>query len=314
MTRSILLVATTLWAVACADSPGNVNEELRQAQALLAEEKYDAAYAEYERIEKESGNELAQFSLGLFWKLGWGRDPDPAKAAKWFEKAAAGKIPVAEHYYAEILVEGIHRDADPAEAAKLYERAAQHGHHGSLCALATLYEKGEGVPRDHAKAEAYLRKAAAHGVIEAQVRMGHRRRAANDYAGALHWFRQAAQVGEFGDPEAQFELGVMLRDGLGAEPAHHAAVEWFERAAGQGYTRAYLPAGALFFDHGHEAPEPDELAKAYMWLSAAARLTDDEKGSAEAKKLLKRVLAMMPSDWRADLDKKVDEHFKKHTG
>jgi len=308
MTRLVLSIAVSACAFACADAPADLNQELRLAQELLAAEKYDEAYAKFERVEAESGNPLAQFTLGLFWKLGWGREPDPAKAAAWIEKAAAGKIPAAEYYYAEILVEGIQRDTDPAEAAKLYERAAQHGHHGSLCALATLYERGEGVQRDCTKAESLLRQAAAHGVVEAQIRLGRGRLAAKDYRTAYGWFKQAADRDA---PEAQFQIGIILRDGLVDKPDPHGAVEWFERAAAQGYTRAYLPTGALCLDHGHEMPEPDELAKAYMWLSAAARLTDD---AAAAKPLLEKAIGIMPSDWRPDLDKKVEAHFKKHAG
>ena len=308
MNRILLAIAIAAWTGACADAPADLNQELRLAQELLASEKYDEAYAKFERVEAASHNALAQFTLGLFWKLGWGRDPDPAKAAVWFEKAAEGKIPAAEHLYAEILLEGVHRDTDPAEAARLYQRAADHGHHGSLCALATLYENGAGVPRDQARAVSLLRQAAAHGVVEAQTRLGNKRLASKDYRAAFGWFKQAADLN---DPEAQFQIGIIVRDGLGAKPDPHVAAEWFERAAGQGYTRAYLPTGALFLDHGHDLPEPDELAKAYLWLSAAARLTDD---AAAAKPLLEKAIALMPSDWRPDLDKKVDAHFTKHAG
>ncbi|MHC4956274.1 MAG: tetratricopeptide repeat protein [Planctomycetota bacterium] len=311
MSRIFLSIAIAVWAAACADAPADLNQELRVAQELLAAEKYDEAYAKFERVEAESGNPLAQFTLGLFWKLGWGRDPDPAKAADWFEKAAAGKIPVAEHYYAEILAEGVLRETDPATAARLYQRAADHGHHGSLCSLATMYETGTGVPVDQEKAVALLRTAAGHGLVDAQRRLGHRYLAAKDYPQAYGWFQQAA---DRNDPESQFQLGIIVRDGLGDKANPHAAIDWFERAAAQGHTPAYLPTGALFLDHDHERPEPDELAKAYLWLSAAARLTDDPESAARAKELLKKVLKLMPAEWRPDLDKKVDEHFKKHAG
>ena len=60
-------------------------------------------------------------------------------------------------------------------------------------------------------------------------------------------------------------------------------------------------------------PPADQLAKAYMWASAA-KARGDEAGEKRAAELLERVNAIMPESWRKDLDARVAEHLSEFGG
>jgi TPR repeat protein len=288
--------------------------ELRTAQALLAQGEYGKAFVEYHRFASEKNNPLAQFTLGLFFQNGWGRPVDQEAACGWFEKAAQGGIPAAAHFFAECLVKGVDRPADPAKAAGWYEKAAALGHYMSLCSLAELYMTGTGVPKDPVRGLALCRQAAEKGVIPAQTRTGmfllKGDPSIRNVDEAFLWLSTAAQGN---DPEAQYYLAVMFRDGLGRPKAPEAARYWFESASSQGYRPAYFPTGELYFNapvdpQTGKLPAPD-LAKAYLWVSAASKQTRDPQGQKQAEVLLQKVLEVMPASWKAELDAKVDAHF-----
>ena len=67
----------------------------------------------------------------------------------------------------------------------------------------------------------------------------------------------------------------ILRDGLGQPRALPTARHWFETAASQKYQPAYLPTGELYFngpaDPNTGGLSANDLAKTYLWLSAASR-------------------------------------------
>jgi TPR repeat protein len=291
--------------------------ELKEAQAALAAGEYDRAYPEYLRFAEEADNGLAQFTVGMFHRLGWGSRPvDPAAACGWFEKAAAHHIPLASHYLAECFEQGIGRPADPAEAALWYERAAGLGHHMSLCALAELHVQGRGVAKDPRRALALCREAAEKGARPAQVQVGryllYGDPSVRDPAAAHAWLEQAAAF----SAEAQYHLGVAHRDGLGHPASPAEARDWFERAASQGYVPAYFQTARLYFDvspdYQAEPPPADDLAKAYLWLSATAQRSQDPVELERTRAMLEQVRAIMPATWAPTLDARVAEHLAAH--
>lgn len=291
--------------------------ELRDAQALLGKGEYGKAFVEYRRFAEERNNPLAQFTLGLFFQNGWERPVDQTAACGWFKRAAEGGIPAACHFWADCLMKGIGCSADPAGAAGWYEKAAAMGHYMSLCSLAELYMSGAGVPKDPARGLALCRQAAEKGAVPAQTRTGlfllRGDMSVRNLDEAFKWLSLAAQ-GK--DPEAQYYLAVMFRDGLGRPKEPEAARYWFESAASRGYGSAYFPTGELYF---YAPPDPKtgkltarNLAKAYLWLSAATRHTQDPQGREKAEVLLQKVLQLMPASWKPELDAKVDAHLSTH--
>ncbi len=68
-------------------APTAADKDLAKAQLALSAGNYDDAYKQYQRIYKTSQHPLAAFSLGMFYRAGWGRPADPVEACRWFEKA-----------------------------------------------------------------------------------------------------------------------------------------------------------------------------------------------------------------------------------
>src|SRR5713226_2257574 len=133
---------------------------------------------------------------------------------------------------------------DPAEARKLFERAAAAGNPRGALNLATLSESG-GAPSDPVKARALLSRAA-----------------------------------ETNSAEAQYQLGLMIADGIGGPRDDVAARALFEKAAAQDHPGASERMGA-FAQSGRGGPQDSNAAKAYYERAAAL-------GNEEAKAALKR--------------------------
>jgi len=298
-----------------AEAQGKHSAKLKKAQKFLAAGDFTTAFQAYRQLAEEDDIPLAQFTLGLFYDNGWGRAVDRKAACRWYEKAAAGDVPAAAHFAAECLEQGTHRPADLSAAADLYQKAVNLGHTASLCSLGKLYISGAGVPKDPAKGLELCAQAAGQGLTTAQIQMGRffleGDPGIRDYTQAISWFQQAAQST---DPQAQYYLGIMARDGLGQTKDRQAALSWLESAAGQGYVPAYLPTGRLYITPppGAEGLQPpaNELAKAYLWLSAAKKSTSP-KDRAEAEKALEEVLKIMPETWVPALDLKIEKHLEK---
>ncbi len=310
------LILATLLVLGRAAAQADISNQLDGANAALAAGEYDTAFKEYTRFAEDQGNPLAQFMLALFYQFGWGRPVDPVEACRWHEKAAEGRIPAAEHALGDCLVAGTHRPADPAAAAAWYVRAAEHGHAISLCRLAELYVAGTGVPKDPRKGLAYCRQAAEMGLLPAQIRMGEMLLDGDDDVrdpeAAYGWFEIAANRES---PEALYYLGRMTRDGLGRPKDLGAARHWFELSASRGHVAAYFPIGVLYFAAPVDEtglPGAENLAKAYLWLSATAERSRDPNELAKAQEMLGRIRAVMPATWIPDLDRKVADHLAEH--
>jgi TPR repeat protein len=131
------------------------------------------------------------------------------------------------------------------EARKLFERAAEAGNPRGVTNLAALSGSG-GAPADPAKARALLAKAV-----------------------------------ETNSPEAQYQLGLMVADGIGGPKDDVAARTLFEKAAAQNHPGAMERMGA-FAQSGRGGPQDATAAKAYYEKAAAL-------GNEDAKAALKRV-------------------------
>jgi TPR repeat protein len=151
------------------------------------------------------------------------------------------------------------------EALKAYRDAAEQGHAGARWKLATMYASGDGVQEDDYEAfrlyEGLVAEGAAPGtrdetfVAHALMSLASylRRGIPNSPVGAdptraRQLYLQAAS--QFGDPNAQFELGRMyyLGEGGGADPVQ--AARWFNLAAHKGHVGSEAMLGKVLFDSG----------------------------------------------------------------
>ncbi|MEM9733247.1 MAG: tetratricopeptide repeat protein [Pseudomonadota bacterium] len=130
--------------------------------------------------------------------------------------------------------------------------------------LARMFQRGEGVPQDHAAAHELFYKIAMRYaenppnrrdmpfVSHAVVSLGHyaltgiqgtaiaaNKRRAEDY------FYRAAAL--YKDPEAQYQLGLMYRSGVLGVVQARSAVRWFGLAARKGHGEARAQLGEMLF-------------------------------------------------------------------
>jgi TPR repeat protein len=315
-TRILPLLILLLLAApgARAARPTDYGKELRPAYALLDKGDYARAYAQFQR--HGAGNPLAQFMLGLFHQNGWGRPADADAACAWFAKAAPRGIPAAQHLHADCLMRAPDAPGNAAAALASYLDAANNSHYISWCAAAELLIRGRGVPRDVPRGLALCTQAAQANSPPAMLRLGQflggDAGVAPDLAQARAWFQRAALAGV---TEARFRLAIMQSQGDGGEVDRTAALTGMETLAAEGYAPAYLPTAVMY---AHLPPEPDtgalsaeHLAKVYLWASAAKASLRDAARQAATEQLLASVLAVMPPEWRPELDRKVDAHLAK---
>jgi len=118
---------------------------------------------------------------------------------------------------------------------------AEKGDANAQYSLGLMYGRGEGVPKDFAKAIDWYIKAAEQGHALAQFNLGliykHGAGVPKDPAKAVEWYTKAA---EQGNVQAQSSLGFMYQNGEGVPKSSVRAVKWFTKAAEQGDTRLCL--------------------------------------------------------------------------
>jgi TPR repeat protein len=122
---------------------------------------------------------------------------------------------------------------------KIASSFAQTGPGGNFTQLqfsiGWMYLEGQNLPRDHARAASWFRKAAELGHPQAQVNLAMMHMEGEgvpaDNAMAFKWFTQAAEQGA---AEGQTALGMMYALGRGVEPDLVQANKWISIAAEQG--------------------------------------------------------------------------------
>lgn len=317
--NKIIFIVVMVFVTGCSDtSKQGVGEsdEMKAAQIALSAGDYEKAYELYNEADKKYNDPLAQFTLGNFFRNGWGRAPDPATACQWFGKSAQDGTPFAQHLYGECLELGVHQKADPLAAAHWYTEAVKGGHLASNCNLGQLYMVGAGVDKNPKKALELCAGAAASSTI-AMLWMGlfylEGDASIKNDAQAWLWFKQAA---EYRQPEGFYYLGLMLEKGLVDNSSAEAALGMYEQAAAKAYIKAYYPTGRLYFESRRNPesslPVAEDLAKAYMWLAAAKRKAEDGAQLKSAEAFLQEVLKIMPETWIKELDERVDKHLKEN--
>jgi hypothetical protein len=107
----------------------------------------------------------------------------------------------------------------------------------------------------------------------------------------------------------------MQSQGDGGAVDRDAALLGMEGLAAEGYAAAYLPTAVLYANLPTQpdtgALSAEHLAKTYLWASAAKASLRDPARLAATEQLLAGVLAVMPPEWRPELDRKVDTHLAK---
>lgn len=140
------------------------------AKRELEEEEQEEARREFQRLAARAsdGDVAAQFAVGQRLSFGEGVEQDPAAAAVWYERAAAGGNVDAMVNLAALYRGGRGVPRDPANAAAWLERALPRDGLFAAFELGRMFATGEGVPKDARRAEELFRLALANGHPEAR--------------------------------------------------------------------------------------------------------------------------------------------------
>jgi TPR repeat protein len=163
--------------------------------------------------------------------------------------------------------------------------------------------RGDGVPRNEAKAAELFREAAAKGSVDAQLQAGlmlqRGRGVAQDDRAALSWLEKAAAAG---NAEAQLLTAQAYASGRGASIDHAWAARWYGKAAEQGLAKAQQQLGAAY---ASAQGLPRDRVAALTWLNLAAAQKDEDamrERDALARKMSKAEIDQADrrtKEWRA---------------
>jgi TPR repeat protein len=168
---------------------------------------------------------------------------------------------------------GITQDYD--RAAKYFAAAAGQGNAEGMYNLAMMYDRGQGVKKDHSLATQFYQSAASQspqlentnrpniGVAEAEHALGLRYYNGVDVnknlATAAYWYERSAQ---HGCEHAANNLGIMYLEGTGVPQDKQKAEHWLQFAARKGDTNAMFTLAQLL-------PEDNNFIMARLWLKRA---------------------------------------------
>ena len=146
---------------------------------------------------------------------------------------------------------------------------AEQGDVLAMLCLAGMYHNGEQVTQDYAEALHWFRQAAEKGVATAMYNVGvmyeRGQGVAKDYAQALKWYRQAA---EQGDTSAMVNLAGMYLYGYGVAQDGAQAAYWYRQAAEKGSEFAMHNLGAMY-DWGDLVAK--DVDQAVYWYRRGAK-------------------------------------------
>ena len=134
---------------------------------------------------------------------------------------------------------------NPADVVRALEVEVSRGNVIAALELGLMYRDGKGVAADHVQARKYLTRAAETDLIRL-------------------WYK-------LGLPAAQYNLAVMLRDGVGGKADATAAAFWFEEAAELGHVESQRVLARMYVKGAGVTPDPE---RAFFWSSIAAKSLD----------------------------------------
>jgi hypothetical protein len=126
--------------------------------------------------------------------------------------------------------------------------------------VGTMYQNGRGVGADRNKAVEWYKKAAEQGHPKATSRLKLMESNASRFGKTLSEARG-------GNRDSQYEVGNMFMMGIGSEIDYGQAVSFFEKAAGQGHSKAAYKLGLIYYEGS--GVKTDKKA-AFKWFSTAA--------------------------------------------
>ncbi|HTO79220.1 MAG TPA: toll/interleukin-1 receptor domain-containing protein [Methylocystis sp.] len=274
-------------------------EETERGDRAFVSHKYGDAM-EWYRKSADRGLADAQYNIGELYEDGRGVAKDIDEARVWYQKSADQGYGPAKTALARLQAQP---NPSPPPAPAPQEQSLTPAQENDM---GNRYLYGSGLDQDYAKAMEWYRKAADHGLGDAQYNVGmmyeNGRGVAKDIEQAKAWYRKAADQGSaFGKaalqrleanaapaiqlpastPKEENQKGDDYFYGRGVEQDYGKAMEWYRKAGDQGYAEAQHNVGVLY-ENGWGVTKDIEQAK--VWYKKAA-----DQGDAFAKGALQRL-------------------------
>jgi TPR repeat protein/tRNA A-37 threonylcarbamoyl transferase component Bud32 len=188
----------------------------------------------------EAGSPQAMAQVGLMLRKGIGDQPDPARAAAWFRKAAALNDRLGYYFLALALLDGAGVERNAPEAIDLLERSAGMGYAPAVDKLADCYRRGIGVRTNYVRALELYDKAIGMRHLDA---LGNKGVMLMNGEGAPRNETQAVKLFEDGalqdNPWCMYLYGAALWHGTGTSKDRETAERYLRRAADAGIAAAH---------------------------------------------------------------------------
>ncbi|WP_136620625.1 MULTISPECIES: tetratricopeptide repeat protein [Mesorhizobium] len=228
----------------------------------------DAAHRWYERSAAAGCAEgCLGFALSLARRSGLA---ERARVADEVRRAADAGLPTATYLLAVLTEHGLGVTADLAAAARLYQAAAEKGLPSAQFRMGLALIDGSLVDHDPTAGEAWMRRSALGGNIEAAYLLGdrHVKSRPPDFAEAANWYRRAAEAGH--QPAARAIASLYLT-GNGVAKDDKEGMRWLRVAANSGNQEAQVDLANRVLGG---AGEPDDTTRVAGWFEAAASSGD----------------------------------------
>lgn len=237
----------------------------------------------------EQGYSVAQNNLGYCYENGLGVEEDIHKAAYWYDRAfQQGETALKEslaklcyriglQYYGGAVI------AQNTDSALYYcHKSADLGYEKAQYKLGQWYEDGDnGIKQDLKKSNHYYELAAEQGNEKAQKIVAPYMLEKYKTKGDISSLMKSA---EYGDAEAQYELGNCYYNGKGVTKDYKMAKKWHYAAAEQKYCKACFYYANCFTEGvGYFNRDKNNNNKAFSDVELLAQITEfyeeAEKGS-----------------------------------
>jgi hypothetical protein len=177
---------------------------------------------------------------------------------------------VEANFYLGILCDWYSYPSKDYAKAKAYYEACGDNPNAQI-SLAFLYNNGQGVAKDEAKALSMLQTLVNKGYVDAYYGLGEIAYSNDDYAKALNYLTKFASEGS--EPlylaSAMNELGYIYQHGYSVSRDGAKAVEWYTKSANLGNEYAMYNLGYIYM-YGDGVAQ--DYAKAMEWYIKSANL------------------------------------------
>lgn len=228
-----------------------------------------------------------EIQLAAAYLSGDGVPQDNAQAAHWYLKAAESGNPEAQNQVGYFYQTGIGVRVDLERAAHWFQLASSSGMGWAKVNLGVSYLRGEGVRQNVSTARQLFLEGVDKGIglgatylgVMAYFGIG----MPADKAAAARWFETGVKLH---DPEAAYDLAVLVCQAEGAGRDLHRASELLRFSAAKGFVAGKHALGLLLVNHSefartsHEARLAlDEASDAGNWKSSVLLGILERKGA-----------------------------------